>query len=224
MKSDHKYLIKEILKDNNLDSAIDEVHYSHISIAKLKKGTHIFMQQEEPDSLFILLKGKIRIYQVQSNGKMWVLNIIDQFRILGDLELITHRPTLNSIDLLSDSEFMVIPMKYCRDVLLKDIRFLKVITTNLAEALYQVETNSAITTLFSLEKRVFSYILSIENDGYFEIDLKNLPDLFGTSYRHFLRVISKLREEKIIERNNNGFILIDKGFLVDQISDIYSFN
>ena len=224
MNSEHKILLGKILKENNLYEAIGESHYPHIKVSKMKKGTHIFMQHEEPTSLFILLSGKIRIYQIQSNGKMWVLNIIDQFRILGELELITHRPTLNSIELLMDSEFIVIPMKYCREVLLKDIKFLNTITTSLAESLYQIEKNSAITTLFSLEKRIFSYILSIENDGYFEIDLKNLPDLFGTSYRHFLRVIGKLREDRVIEKKRNGFVLINREFLLKQISDIYSFN
>lgn len=222
---ENKYTrLRETIEEYELQHFIHEEHYPYLQLKKIAKGEHIFNQHEPAEAFYILLTGKIRVYQVQSNGKMVVLNIIDRFRFLGDIELIYNKPTLNSIDLLEDSEFIVIPMQYCREVMLKDYLFLKEIAVNLAKCLYQVEINSTITTSFALEKRIFSYILSTEQDNYFELDLQTLPDLFGTTYRHFLRVIGKLKEEQIIEKKGDGFILNDRKALSQQIGDIYFFN
>ncbi len=67
-----------------------------------------------------------------------------------------------------------------------------------------------INLSLNLEDRVSSYILSIEQNGYFEINLKELSDILGTTYRHLLRILKKFKEMNIISSNGNVYHIEDK--------------
>lgn len=222
--SAQRQLISQLVKEHQLESLLAEAHYPAIFFKQLEKGELLFKQEEHPAFFYIMLKGKISVYQIRSTGKKVVINVTNRQCLLGDVELTYNKPTLNFIELLEDSEFLAIPMTYCREVLLNDVTFLQYISRHLARTLYRIETNFSITTSFTLEKRIFSYILSTEQAGYFELDFQTLPELFGTTYRHFIRVISQLRDKQIIEKDGAGFILKDKAALKEQIEDLYLFN
>lgn len=203
-------IISKTIFQFHLDDFILEKHYEHIELVELKKDTIILHQDEYADYFYIFLEGKIRIYQISSNGKMIILYTTEQPEILGELELISKHPILSYVDLVKDSKLIRIPITYCRNVMLKDIHFLSRISFNLAQSLYRIERNSVINLSLNLEDRVSSYILSIEQNGYFEINLKELSDILGTTYRHLLRILKKFKEMNIISSNGNVYHIEDK--------------
>lgn len=209
------------MKPYGLDDFIDERHFPHIRYEKMPAGTHIFVQGEEIKTFYIMVSGKAQVSRILSNGKMTVMSIITRPRMLGEIELFHNHPILDTVELLTDAELFAIPMDYCRRELLKDVKFVNRIAQQLAETLYILEVNSSITSSYNLEDRMACYILSVEEEGYFELDLGILPHMFGTTYRHLTRVIKKFREEGVIKKKGEGFLLIDEERLSDQVQDIY---
>lgn len=207
-------LLESKIKAYRLEQLIAPRHYTAVTLKTIAKGEHIFQQSESVDYLYFLLKGKVRVYQLLNNGKRNILGIIDNCCVLGEIELIYDRGALNSIDLLEDCEFLVIPIKYCRDEMLKDNVFLRCITYHLAQTLYSFERNMSNMTSFTLENKITSYILSIETDHRFVLELNILPDFFSITYRHFLRIIKKLCDDNIIERQSSHFYIKDRQALV----------
>lgn len=215
--------IDQIIVNYKLQDYIHNEHYAQIDLVELKKDTILFHQDEFPEYFYIFLEGKLRVYQICSNGKMIILNTCKQPKILGEVELLSNQPTLSYVDLIKDSKLLQIPMDYCRNVMLKDMDFLTKTSLNLAKALYRTQRNNVINLSLSLEDRLASYILALEKDGYFEVDLKELSAMLGTTYRHIQRVFSKFRDLGYVTVHDHGYLITNLEGLENHNLDDYIF-
>lgn len=202
--------VAELARRYGLRDILDERHDPHIQVKRLRKGTILIRQGEEVPFLYLLLEGETSIYQVRSNGKQITLNACGAGSTLGEVELLCRRPAMDFVELTQDCLLFAIPMDYSRAELLKDLPFLRRVADILAENLYKVETNTAINLSLELEDKVASYILGVEREGFFALDLKTLPATFGTTYRHLLRVLKKFKESGCIASEGKGYRILDR--------------
>lgn len=213
--------VAELVRRYGLRTFLEERHDAHIRIARMKKGTVLIRQGEEVPFLYILLEGRTSVYQIRSNGRQILLNTCEAGSTLGEVELFCRRPAMDFVELTQDSLLLAIPMDYCRSELLKDPPFLLRVAGLLAENLYKVETNTAINLSLELEDKVISYILSVEREGFFTLELKTLPATFGTTYRHLLRVLKKFRESGYIETEGKGYRILDREGMTQREYEAY---
>ena len=68
-----------------------------------------------------------------------------------------------------------------------------------------------------------SYILAsyTNEDSNNTENLTQIAESLGTSYRHWLRVVTKFELEKIIKRDNKKLVILDKDKLEDLAGDLY---
>lgn len=202
--------VAQLAQRYGLREVLNERHDPYVQVKRMERGTVLIHQGEEVAFLYFLLEGDTSIYQVRSNGKKIVLNTCGAGSTLGEVELLCRRPAMDFVELTRDSLLFALPMDYCRAQLLKDPPFLRRVADILAENLYKVETNTAINLSLELEDKVVSYILSVEREGVFTLDLKTLPATFGTTYRHLLRVLKKFRESGYIAPEGKGYRILDR--------------
>ncbi|MCI9264600.1 MAG: cyclic nucleotide-binding domain-containing protein [Oscillospiraceae bacterium] len=214
-------MVLELIRRHGLMEYLDERHVSHIQVKRMKKGTILIRQGEEVPFLYLLLEGKTSVYQVRRNGKQILLNTCEEGSMLGEVELLCRRPAMDFVELTSDGLMLAIPMDYCRAELLKDPPFVLRAAHMLAENLYKVEVNTAINLSLELEDKVASYILSVEREGVFELDLKTLPATFGTTYRHLMRVLKKFREAGYIEAKDGKYRIVDRRSMMEREYEAY---
>lgn len=216
-------LLQTKINNYQLVEFIGESHHTHMKLVHLEKGDSIYCQDEEIDYLCFFLSGKIKIYRTLSNGKENIVNVIHNFSLLGEIELISRKKSLTSVEVLEHSECIVIPVEYCRQELLNDVTFLQKISYNMAMTMHSVDVNLSINLFFPLENRVASYILSSEKNGSFNCDLTTLPERLGTTYRHFLRILKQFQEAGVIKKTEEDYTILNWAFLEEKVGDFYSF-
>lgn len=205
-----------------LQDFFDERHYAHMTLREVQVGDILSRQNFDLDSLYFLLEGDVRFFRFSGSGKMVVLGFGHGPSMIGEVELVLHKPTVAFTELMTDGTVVEMPMDYCRQAMSDDIDFVNAIAFNLAQHLDAADINTTTNVALKLEEKIASYILSVEKDGYFELDLQLLPGMLGATYRHLLRGIKALREAGIIAQKDDGYTILDRDALALHGRDCYA--
>lgn len=166
--------------------------------------------------MFFLVEGKVKTYTLHGNGKSILLRVNYPLSVFGDVELLTDYKVACNVEAINRSVLIGIEFDKLKGSMCNDTNFLKFIIKNLSNKLYTISNSTSINLLYPLETRLSSYILSILNkDEQGSLDKKqvNIPKLteiaplLGTSYRNLNRVINKLEEKDIIQKNRSIIII-----------------
>ncbi len=194
-----------------------------------KKNEYIIKEEQEINHLIFLVHGKAKVYVTLSNGKSLLLCFYQEFRVLGDLEIIDSKKAASNVQVIEDTYCIGISSENVRTYLLNDAKFLRFICGSLGDKLYRCSKNSSINLLYSLENRLASYISTtgekMDDMGQvkitFEENLTEIAELLGTSYRHLLRTLNVLCTKGIIQKKNNYYEVIDEKTLKKLSADLY---
>lgn len=91
----------------------------------------------------------------------------------------------------------------------------------MAVKLLRNSKNSVITALHSCEERLCAYILLTEREGFFLENLTDVARSIGASYRHMLRMLSRLCSEGILRKERDVYRIIDREELIRRTPDYY---
>lgn len=214
-----KYNIKGIF-NNNMGKYM-ELHL-------YKKDEHICWNNEKLEYFYFLVEGKMKVYTLLKNGKSLLLQFYKPFTIIGDVEFNKIDTASSNVQAIESSLLIGIPFDQLREKAKEDTKFLLFITNTLSTKLIISSSSSSINLLYPLENRLASYILATSvNDNKLAVDriypqkLTEIADLLGTSYRHLVRTINKLCQQKIIKKEKGTIIILDKGALEELAGDIY---
>ncbi|KOA19414.1 regulatory protein YeiL [Clostridium homopropionicum DSM 5847] len=194
-----------------------------------KKNEYICRDGEVIEYLFFFVKGKAKVYTTLSNGKSLLLCFYENFKILGDLEIIDCETASTNVQVIEESLCIGISKENVNKYLLTDSKFLRFICSSLSSKLNRCSKNSSINLLYPLENRLASYILATaekkDNNSKENIvlngNLTEISELLGTSYRHLLRTINTLCIKGIIRKRDNYYEIIDEMSLRKLASDLY---
>lgn len=212
---------------------IDEIFTSDMrpfmELLLFKKNEHICRESEDINYLFFFVKGKAKVYTTLSNGKSLLLCFYQDFKILGDLEIINPQNASSSVQVIEDAYCIGISLENARTYLLNDVKFLRFMCNSLGEKLNRCSKNSSINLLYSLQNRLASYILATgertDSNGEiiieFNENLTEISELLGTSYRHLLRTLNILCSKGVIIRKHNYFQVTDEINLRKLAADLY---
>lgn len=162
-----------------------------LQLVTYQSGESICHQGDQLEYLSVFLQGKIKVMRRLFNGREHIFGIYDRTNIIGDIELMTGERAVSSVVALEESWVLRLPL-HDSEELLSDTSFLYNIGKSLAHILYAQGIQSATNIGYSVKERLATHILSIENEGYFRLELGTLADSFGASYRHLIRVIQEL--------------------------------
>lgn len=223
LKEKDKYISKYKINDiftKDMDPLIELFFF--------KKNEHICREDEEINYLFFLVKGKAKVYTTLSNGKSLLLCFYDEFKLLGDVEIINLENASSNVQVIEDTYCLAISLKNVKLYLLNDAKFLRFICSSLGGKLNRCSKNSSINLLYPLENRLASYILAtgerIDNNEEiikFNENLTEIAELLGTSYRHLLRTLNNLSCKGAIRKKSNYFQVLDEKILKKLAADLY---
>lgn len=189
-----------------------EKFQAQLQLVTYQAGESICQQGEQLDYLSVFLQGKIKVLRRLFNGREHIFGIYDKPNIIGDIELMTKEHAVSSVVALEESWVLQLPLHNTVE-LLSDTTFLYNIGKSLAHILYAQGIQSATNVGYSVKERLATHILSIEQEGYFRLELATLADSFGTSYRHLLRVIQEMLVLDILSKEKKIYHIEQKGKL-----------
>ena len=205
--------INYYLDKYSISEYFDESIKRHINIFNFVHNENIISKGTIFNYFYFFVEGKLKIYTLEKNGKSLLLRFYKPLEILGDAELFRTEKYKTYVDSTQNSVLLGIDKIIFEDYLKDNSSMLIFIIKNLSQKLDSLSNLSSFNLLYPLKNRFAGYLKGMglhNNKIYNEIkadSLKEISELLGSSYRHFLRIVDDFEKRNYIE-NCRGKIKI----------------
>ncbi|MDF2802870.1 MAG: cyclic nucleotide-binding domain protein [Anaerocolumna sp.] len=228
-KVENTELMKRFILKYNMNDIFTSNMEEHMELFHYKKFDYLVKEDDMIQKLLFLVKGKAKVFTNLSNGKSLLLCFYQNFRVLGDIEVINVKEAVTNVQAIEDTYCIGISYEIVRKYLLEDSKFLRYICSSLGVKLTRCSKNSSINLLYPLENRLASYVYTTgerskglrKNTICFSENLMEISELLGTSYRHLLRTLNNLCEKQVLMKTAEGYEVLDEKTLVYMSADLY---
>lgn len=204
----------EIVKKEQRQYYLDKYSISHlfsfpidefIEVHEYKRDEWIIREGMRPNFLFYMIEGKAKIYITHKNGKVSLINFINEKDFVGEMELLNEVYYTKGIQTSSKTICFAIPFYPCRSKMLEDVTFLRELTKFLSLKATNMAAKYSQSNAFPLENRLADFILqTADEDVYKEKHIK-VCDFLGVSYRHLLHVLSKFCDKGYLNKEGHQY-------------------
>lgn len=195
------------------EEQMDEVMETANSVA-FKKGEIIYRDGEESDSLYIVHKGKIKMYRLSESGKEQLLRILNPGEFTGELALFKESTHEAYAEAMVETTVCMIQRTDLQELML---RYPSISLKILSEFSHRLEQSEKQTTMFATEKvetRIALFLAQcVEEEGsQIEIVLpmskKDLASYLGTTPETISRKFTEFEENGLIKQKGRKNIEI----------------
>lgn len=195
------------------DEKIKPLHgYGKIRI--YQKRETIFREHQYPGFLYLVEKGKVKLFKVNEQGKEYITNIYSEGDFFGYLQLFADRPYSESAEALERSEIYRIPKEDFVHIINRNckavMRFVQLLTHDLEE----YEQRTIDLAYNSVRKRVAQALLFVREkykpmtgEMFISIGREDLANIAGTSVETTVRVLSDFKAEGLIKANGKEIFI-----------------
>lgn len=213
--------LNDFLYAHQIEAVFNEPLKPYLSLYSFEPGEPICAQGEPTQYLYVLVKGKIKIYNTSAEGKTLVISFKTPLEVIGDIEYIQDIDTINTVEAVSPVYMIGVHQRWLKKYGIDYSPLLQFLLKIITQKFFIKSNFMSFNLMYPVEVRLASYLLSVsfdETDALFrgQISTSHLTDaanLIGTSYRHLNRVIQKFCAEGLIERNKTFILVKDKAGL-----------
>jgi CRP-like cAMP-binding protein len=186
-----------------------------------KKKQMIYTHGHRPAYLYFVVKGKIKSFRMNDDGKELITAIYKEGDFMGYTALLEETAYADNAEAMEDSEVMLIPKSDFNLLINSDSqvskRFIQLLSHNLVEREEQL-LNLAYN---SLRKRVANGLLLVYDrfkkapgdKPKLEIPREDLAQVVGTATESLIRTLSDFKNEKLIEITEGKIVVVDEAKL-----------
>lgn len=193
---------------------------NRVSIVKRFRKDHlILLEDEEGDTLFIIIKGKVKVTSISGLGKEVILSILSDGDFFGDMSLLDGKPRSASVIALDDSDIRLIRRSDFLKLLEKHpripLKLLEELTSRLRKADERIES----LALLDVTGRVAGILLQLANErgvttphGIFiksRPTHQELANMVGTTRETVTRVLKQLEQKQYIEMTGKDVTILN---------------
>ena len=200
-----------------IDTCPDFIKHKFINI-KFNTFDKILKQNEEPSFVYIIKKGKVKVYSLTPTQLKYLERIYCEYELFGELEVFIDKPILNFVEAVEPCEVIKIPKDTFLEWIKYDSDFSLFIHVQMAEKMYHTSISSKANIAYTLKSRIIFFLWSFLDEHNLDSVRKDiLVEGVGSNIRSVNRIIKELVDESLIEYNK-GFIKVkDMDKLVDEI-------
>jgi len=200
---------------------VDEDHFKKLSESReskiVKKKENLFQEGAHPKSVFFIVKGKIKTYKANEDGKEYIIGLHKEGDFIGYTSLLEDLPYAESAMALEESEIVMIPKEDFFTLLYssKEIagKFIKMLSDNVTEK----EDRLLKLAYNSVRKRVAEALLMLQSrykkteEGNFSmaISREDLAGIVGTAIETVIRTLSDFKEEKLVDIKGSNITILN---------------
>ena len=193
-------------------------------IIKLKKKQILYKRYDSPKGIYILLKGKIKIYQLNYDGSIQILFIYTQGEIFGYRPLLSLGKHPVSSAAIEDCELLFVDKEHFLKILsnsvelsnqlLKSVNHEFTVLVNRFTVFAQrgIKERLALSLLLLNEK--FKLQNQIIEESEIKINRTDLANFAGTSLENLVRTLRTFEEKKYIRT-------IGKSIFIENFEALY---
>ncbi len=193
------------------------------TLAKYKKKQVIFHEGDNPQFLYFVQNGKVKVFKTHDDGKEYVTNVFKDNEFFGIPALIEGVKYTDSAVVLEDSDVYKIPKEDFLSLLYKNrdvsSQFIKLLSNYVEERerqllsfAYDTVRKRAAEALINLEER---YRQDNPNDTVIRITRDDLASMAGTATETMIRCLSEFKSDGLIEINRREIVILDREALAN---------
>lgn len=219
MKELHdRELLQTYLERYQIENVFNEQLKPHLSLYHFGEGEIIGRQGEPAEMLYLLVKGKMKIYTISAEGNALVLTFKTPLNVVGDIEYVMGNDLINTVEAVSSVHMIGIPYRWLSKYAKDDPAVLTFLLEIVTRKFYIKVNNLNFILTHPVEVRLASYLLSVSydesdtliNGKLSTISLVDAANLIGTSYRHLNRVLHKFCALGLVERSRGYIQIMDR--------------
>jgi len=203
--TDFNALVQDVNGEQSLTSII-----AQYSENLLKKRFMIYSEHNHPVYLYYVLKGRVRTYKVNDDGKELTLAIYKDGDFFGYTALLEAANYKENAETMEDSEVVMIPKKIF-DELMSHNEILKKFTRILAGSIAEREQQLLDIAYNSVRKKVAITLLNLHATypGGIMVKRDLLASMAGIAKETATRTLTDFTNEKIIDIENSQINILD---------------
>ncbi|WP_068785783.1 Crp/Fnr family transcriptional regulator [Paenibacillus phocaensis] len=219
-------LLADYIETYGLRKVFPEALLPYLSLYGFERGELICTQGEPSHSMYVLVRGKIKIFNTSPEGRTLVISFKNPLEVVGDVEFIRDGDIVNTVEAVSPVHMIGVEYRWLHRYGADHSPLLYFLLDIITKKFYMKSSSMSFNLLYPVEIRLASYLLSVsfdEADALFlgklgTADLADAANLIGTSYRHLNRVLQKFAGLGLIERNREGITVKDRDGLQNLVS------
>ncbi len=188
------------------------------NVDKYVKKQIIYSAGNRPQNLYYLLKGKVKTYKSNSEGKELVTNLFVSGDFFGHIALLEGTLYWDTAETLEDTELITIPKEEFDQLINNDKEVSRKFIQILAENVSFKENQLLAMAYNSLRKKVADALLIVgkkydnNSKGKLLIDMtrENLANIAGTATESLVRTLTDFKNEHLIEISDGKISFIDQ--------------
>lgn len=214
--------LMQLRNANNTLEALTEGRH----INKYKKKQLIYAEGNHPNRLYFLLKGKVKTFRSNAEGKELVTDLVCAGDFLGHIALLEGTSYKDSAEAMEETELAIIPKEDFDNLINSNAEVANKFILLLARNIEEKEKQLLSMAYNSLRKKVANALLKLQDkyglgqQGAFVIDInrESLASIAGTATESLIRTLSDFRSEKLIETKHGGILLLDRKKLENMVN------
>jgi CRP/FNR family transcriptional regulator, cyclic AMP receptor protein len=207
------YLMEATRSDKVLHSLTSDRNINYY-----KKKQLVYSEGNHPNRLYFVIKGKVKAYMRNDDGKELVTELFCPGDFLGYIALLEGNVYRDTAEALEETELAVIPKEEFEELINNNRevaqKFIRLLANNVSEK----ESQLLGLAYNSLRKKVAEAILMLEKkyqpgtkDAYvIDISRESLATIAGTATESLIRTLSDFRTEKLIDIKDGTISILDQ--------------
>ncbi|MED1467447.1 Crp/Fnr family transcriptional regulator [Bacillus salipaludis] len=210
--------LNDFLQMYELEPIFNEKLLPYLSLFHFEQGENICSQGDAAGFLYVLVKGKLKIYTNSVEGKTLILSFKTPLEVIGDIEYVQNIHFINTVEAVSPVTLIGVQHLWLKKYASDYSPFLQFLLKIITEKFHLKSNSMSLSLMYPVEVRLASYLLSVSydetnspvNKQLSSVNLTDTANFIGTSYRHLNRVIQKFCEEGLVERNKGSIMVKDR--------------
>lgn len=188
----------------------------------VEAGTVLYTPDQEIEVLFILKKGRVRLFRISPSGKTFTTAILTPGSIFGEMAILGQRMHDQFAEALEACVICLMSKEDVKQILLSDPRIAARLAESLGRRLLEMEQRLSDFAFKSVAQRVMSTLLMFCHGhemrqnwlfGRKRCEIRctheQLASFVGTYRETVTKVLDELRDQGLIELRRGKIILLD---------------
>lgn len=202
---------------------------NNAKVRQYKKKDIIFNEGNNPNYLYLLESGKVKIFRSHEYGKELIISLCKEGDFFGYTALLDETPYLESAEAMENSTVLQIPKEDFYALLNNNHGVMKRFVKLLSNEVLEKEEQLLKMAYSSVKRRVAEALLMLEkrykenNTDKFTIAIsrEDLANIVGTATESLIRTLSDFKEEKLIEIKGSNITISDSNKLEKYIKSYF---
>jgi CRP/FNR family transcriptional regulator len=201
-----------VLTDEELDRLIPM-----LTERSFKPRQILFQAGDPPERVYLLLKGRVKIYQVAENGKEIILDVVGKGGVVGDMAIVEDGERIACASAIDETVAVSISWEDFSHVVQQSPKLGFAMMELMAHRLAGMQRTFMNIVSKPVSARLADTLLNRQEDGVVHLGLthQELAQTIGTSRETVTALLSRFATLGAIATHTDGYRILDEDILDD---------